>query len=56
MNPQKNIWNHLKTKLFKPASRSSIEELIFGAKNIFNELNSDINKIRSLAYARSSIV
>ncbi len=56
MNPQENIWNHLKAKLFKPSSRKSIEELIFDAKNIFDELNFDVNKIHSLAYAKSFLV
>ena len=56
MNPQENIWNHLKAKLFRPSSRSSIEELINDVKDIFYELNSNINKICSLAYARSFLV
>ena len=24
MNPQENMWNHLKAKLYKPSARSSI--------------------------------
>lgn len=56
MNPQENIWNYLKAKLFKPSSRSSIEELILDAKEIFDELNSNSDKIHSLAYARNFLV
>ena len=56
MNPQENIWKHLKAKLFKPSSRKYIEELIFNDKNIFDELNFDVNKIHSLAYAKSFLV
>lgn len=56
MNPQENIWNHLKSKLFRPSSRSSIYELISDVKDIFDELNSNIDKIHSLAYARSFLV
>ena len=56
MNPQENIWNYLKAKLFKPSCRSSIGELIFDVKDIFDELNSNTNKIHSLAYARNFLV
>lgn len=56
MNPQENIWNYLKSKLFKPSSRSSIEELILDAKNVFDELNSDSDRIHSLAYAMNFLV
>jgi hypothetical protein len=56
MNPQENIWNYLKAKLFKPSSRASIEELILDAKDIFDELNSNSDKINSLAYARDFLV
>lgn len=56
MNPQENIWNYLKAKLFKPSARSCIEELVFDIKYIFDELNSDTDKIRSLAYARNFLV
>lgn len=56
MNPQENIWNYLKSKLFKPSSRSSIVELILDVKDIFDELNSNIDKIHSLAYARNFLV
>jgi len=56
MNPQENIWNYLKNRIFKPSSRSCIEELILDTKNIFDELNSDINRIESLAYAKKFLV
>ncbi len=56
MNPQENMWNYLKAKLYKPSARGSIEELILDAKIIFDELNFDIDKICSLAYARSFLV
>jgi transposase len=56
MNPQENIWHYLKSRLFKPSSRSCINELILDVSSIFDELNSDSNKIRSLAYARSFLV
>jgi uncharacterized protein Yka (UPF0111/DUF47 family) len=56
MNPQENIWNHLKSKLFKPSARSSIYELISDIQLIFDELNSDSDKICSLAYARNFLL
>lgn len=56
MNPQENIWRNLKGKLYRPSARSSIHELISNIKDIFDELSSDFNKIRSLAYARSFLV
>lgn len=56
MNPQENVWNYLKAKLFRPSLRSSIYELISDVKDFFDELNSNINKIHSLAYGRSFLV
>ncbi len=56
MNPQENIWNYLKSRLFKPSSRSCIEELILDVNSIFDELNSNIDRIDSLAYARNFLV
>jgi hypothetical protein len=56
MNPQENIWNYPKAKLYKPSSRISIEEHILYVKDIFDELNSDVDKIHSLFYARRFIV
>jgi len=56
MNPQENIWGNLKAKLFKPSARASIYELISDIQNIFCELNSNFDKICSLAYARSFLV
>jgi transposase len=56
MNPQENIWNYLKAKLHKPSARRSIYELTFDIQSVFDELNSDSNKIRSLAYARNFLV
>lgn len=56
MNPQEHIWNYLKAKLYKPAARSSMVELILDIKNIFDELNSNSKKISSLAYARNYLV
>ena len=56
MNPQENIWRNLKSKLFKPSARSCVWELVSDIKNIFDELNSNFDKIRSLAYARSFLV
>jgi transposase len=56
MNPQEHIWKSLKAKLFRPSSRTSIYELLYDINNIFNELNSNIDEIRSLAYARNYLV
>lgn len=56
MNPQENVWNHLKAKLFRPASRSCILELVSHVKDIFDELNSNTDRIHSLAYGRSFLV
>lgn len=56
MNPQENVWNYLKARLFKPSARSCIDELILDAKTIFDELNLEKDKICSLAYARKFLV
>ena len=56
MNPQENMWNHLKAKLYKPSARSSIYELIVDIQSVFDELNSDTSKISSLAYGRRFLV
>ncbi|WML32771.1 transposase [Clostridium sp. OS1-26] len=56
MNPQENIWNWLKSNLYKPSARESIEELISDISDIFNELNSNISRIYSLTYARNFLV
>lgn len=56
MNPQEHIWNYLKAKLYKPAARGSIIELIYDIKNIFDELNLNPERICSLAYARNYLV
>jgi transposase len=52
MNPQENMWNHLKAKLYRPSARSNIEELIIDTKAIIDELNLDSDKICSLTNAR----
>lgn len=56
MNPQENIWNYLKARLFKPSSRTCIEELTFDVSAIFDELNCNSDKLNSLAYARNFLV
>lgn len=56
MNPQENIWNWLKLKLYKPKSRKSISELLEDTFEVYNELNFDLNQVRSLAYARNFLV
>lgn len=56
MNPQEHVWRYLKAKLYKPAARSCMQELILDIKNIFDELNSNVDKICSLAYARNYLV
>ena len=56
MNPQENVWNYLKAKLFKPSSRPSIEKLASDVKDIFDNLNNNIDRINSLAYARKFLV
>lgn len=56
MNPQENVWNHLKAKLFKPSARKSIYELASDIKMIFDELNNNPYEIHSLAYARNFLV
>lgn len=56
MNPQENIWNHLKTKIYRPSARSSIYELIVDIQGVFHELNSNTDKICSLAYGKKFLV
>lgn len=56
MNPQENLWNRLKTLLFRPSSRSCIEELYTDIFNIYNEFNMNISSVRSLTLARSFLV
>ncbi|MBI6873427.1 IS630 family transposase [Clostridium aciditolerans] len=56
MNPQENIWNWLKSNLYKPAARKSIDELISDISDIFSELNSNQGRIYSLSYASKFLV
>lgn len=56
MNPQENIWHYLKESLFRPSDRATIVELMQDTEALFTELNSNPQKIRSLAYARSFLV
>lgn len=56
MNPQENVWHYLKEKLFRPSSRENIVELTQDTEKLFNELNSNPDRICSLAYARSFLV
>ena len=56
MNPQEHIWRHYKAVLYKPSARKDIYELTIDTKKIFDELNSDKNKLHSLAYARNYLL
>ena len=56
MNPQEHIWRHYKAVLYKPGARKDIYELAVDTKKIFDELNSDKNKLHSLAYARNYLL
>lgn len=56
INPNENVWSYLKAKLFKPSGRSSIFELISDIQLLFDELNSNFDKVYSLSYARSFLV
>lgn len=56
MNPQEHIWRHYKAVLYKPGARKDIYELTIDTKKIFDELNSDKNKLHSLAYARNYLL
>lgn len=56
MNPQENVWNRLKALLYKPSARENIFELVQDIYEIYNELNSNIFQVRSLASARSFLV
>lgn len=50
MNPQENVLNYLKSKLFRRVSRFIIYELISGVKGIIDEFYSGIDNIHPLAY------
>lgn len=56
MNPQENLWNNLKAKLFRPSARSSVDELIYDTFKIYNEYNYHSDIVRSLTIARSFLV
>lgn len=56
MNPQEHIWRHYKAVLYKPGARKDIYELTIDTKKIFDELNSNKNKLHSLAYARNYLL
>lgn len=56
MNPQENIWNWLKARLYKPSARKSIDELICNISNIMNELNLNQHRIYSLANYKSFLM
>lgn len=56
MNPQEHIWRHYKSLLYRPSARENIYELVMDTKLIFDELNSNKNKLFSLAYAKNYLV
>ncbi|MCT4592838.1 MAG: IS630 family transposase, partial [Anaeromicrobium sp.] len=53
MNPQENLWNDLKAKLFRPAARSSLDELVYDIYNIYTEYSEDPDKVYSLTNVRN---
>lgn len=53
LNPQENIWNILKKCIYKPSSRSSIDELFDDVCYVYNQFNSSNFSMKSLVYARN---
>lgn len=56
MNPQEHIWRHYKALLYRPNARKNIYELTADSKLIFDELNSNKDKLYSLAYAKKYLL
>ncbi|MCT4592985.1 MAG: transposase, partial [Anaeromicrobium sp.] len=53
MNPQENLWNDLKAKLFRPSARSSLDEFVYDIYNIYTEYSEDPDKVYSLTNVRN---
>lgn len=53
LNPQENIWNLLKNKIFNIGARSSIDVLFDEIDFLYNQFNQDKDLIKSIVCARN---
>ena len=53
LNPQENIWNLLKNKIFSIGARKSIDELYDEIEKLYMQFNDNKALIMSVAYARN---
>ena len=53
LNPQENIWNLLKNKIFNIGARKNIDELYDEIEKLYKQFNNNKALIMSVAYARN---
>jgi transposase len=53
LNPQENIWNLLKNKIFNIGARENIEVLFDEIAALYDQFNEDKELIKSIVYARN---
>lgn len=53
LNPQENIWNLLKNKIFNIGARENIEVLFDEIAALYHQFNEDKELIKSIVYARN---
>ncbi|MGL5346353.1 MAG: IS630 family transposase [Peptostreptococcaceae bacterium] len=53
LNPQENIWNYLKNKIFTIGARENIDVLYDEVEYLYSQMNEDINLIMSIVNYRN---
>ncbi|WP_255547769.1 IS630 family transposase [Crassaminicella indica] len=53
LNPQENIWNLLKNKIFNIGARENIEVLFDEIASLYDQFNEDKELIKSIVYGRN---
>lgn len=53
LNPQENIWNYLKNKIFTIGARKNIDVLYDEVEYLYGQMNADINLIMSIVNYRN---
>jgi len=53
LNPQENVWNILKKYIYRPSSRTNIDELFDDICYVYDKFNSQEFSMKSVVYARN---
>lgn len=53
LNPQENIWNMLKNKIFTVGAKNSIDELFDEVNHLYNQFNDDKSLVKVIVNPRS---